>query len=166
MRWIFVAAFPLVAVAPLAHAEPAPLTALYACAAIGDVGARAACYDAATGKLKSAVQSGELNVIDSADIQALQKDVFGYQALALPAMLAKTSTAPPITSIDTTITTLRRGDQTSFTLENEQVWVQVDTAGNRGLREGDRVRIERRVLGSYLLIPQNGGEAVRVRRVN
>lgn len=163
MRWMLTLAI-LMTAAP-AHAEPEALTALYACAGIADVGARAACYDAATRNLKAAVQSGRVSVIADADLQALQKDVFGYAAPALPEMLAKNGGVQPITGIETTIAKLR-GDTTAFTLSNDQTWVQVDTTGNRALRVGDRVRIERRVLGSYLLIPQNGGGAVRVRRIN
>jgi hypothetical protein len=166
MRRMFAAAFLMAVLSPPAHAEPEALTTLYACAAIADIGARAACYDAATGKLKAAVQSGQVSVIGNADLQALQKDVFGYAAPALPEMLAKNGGLQPITGIETTIAKLQRGDTTTFTLGNQQIWVQVDTTGNRALRVGDRVRIERRALGSYLLFPQNGGGAVRVRRIN
>ncbi len=51
-------------------------------------------------------------------------------------------------------------------MDNGQIWRQVDTTGNPSIREGDAVRIERRIMGSYLLFPLNGGGAVRVSRVD
>jgi hypothetical protein len=48
-------------------------------------------------------------------------------------------------------------------LDNGQVWSQVDSPAPR-IRPGDKVRIRRAALNSYLLVPAEGGKAIRVHR--
>ena len=49
------------------------------------------------------------------------------------------------------------------TLENNQVWVQIDVDNKARVKAGDTVTIKRGTLGSYLLVSPNG-VATRVRR--
>ena len=49
------------------------------------------------------------------------------------------------------------------TLENKQVWVQIDVDNKARVKAGDTVTIKRGTLGSYLLVSPNG-VATRVRR--
>jgi hypothetical protein len=166
MRAVLLAFAASVAFVTPSRAAPDSLSYLYACTSIADVAAKAACYDAATAKLQTAVKAGQLTIIENVEMQKLQTEVFGFEAPTLPAVIGKSSGAKPITTVETKIAKVSRGADTVFTLENGQIWRQVDTTGNPGLRTGLSVRIERRVLGSYLLIPSDGGGAVRVQRVS
>ena len=50
-----------------------------------------------------------------------------------------------------------------LTLDNGQVWSQVDSSSLH-LRTGDKVRIRRASLGSYLLGTSGSNKTIRVRR--
>jgi hypothetical protein len=57
-----------------------------------------------------------------------------------------------------------RDDRLSVTLDNGQVWRQVDT-GYLEMHVGDRITIRAAALGSFLLTGERGHRAIRVSRV-
>lgn len=71
-------------------------------------------------------------------------------------------------SITVKITNIRKGPHGKIrvTLENGQVWKQIDSSHARYNKKGDNVaRIRRAVLGSFLMTINDKGAAIRVRRV-
>jgi hypothetical protein len=56
------------------------------------------------------------------------------------------------------------GNQT-FIMDNGQVWAVIVAEENRRARPGATVTVRKASLGSYLLSVENGGAALRVRRV-
>jgi len=62
----------------------APLDPVYACAEVEDSTARLACYDAAVGRLQQAEASGELTTVLRSEVEAVERDAFGFNLPALP----------------------------------------------------------------------------------
>ena len=63
-------------------ADPA-LKALSDCGALTDVAAKAACYDAASAALNSAVRTGEIIIVRKKEAQAAQRNAFGFNLPSL-----------------------------------------------------------------------------------
>jgi len=67
-----------------APALAAPLDPVYACAEIEDSAARLICYDTAVGQLQQAEASGELTTVLRSEVEAVERDAFGFNLPALP----------------------------------------------------------------------------------
>lgn len=151
-------------------AQPSLTDRLYACTGMTDSQARLACFDAAVAELKQAQTAGEVSVVSRAEVQQAEKDTFGLdpaaQAKAMTAVAP--ATAPP--ELDVVKVTIASAEKRAngtfrFTLDNGQVWDQIDTGGPRSLPRGAiEGEIRRAALGSFLLKPGNRA-AVRVKRV-
>ncbi len=144
---------------------------LYACTDLTDEKARLACFDAAVGELKQAQRAGEVAVMSRAEVQQAEKDSFGLdpltQARAMTGVASASSPAADLDVVKVTITSAeKRANGTyRFTLDNGQVWDQIDTGGPRSLPRGAiEGEIRRGALGSFLLKAGNRS-VVRVKRV-
>lgn len=62
----------------------APLDAIYACAETEDAAERLACYDAAVGTLQQAEARGEVTTISRSEVEAVERDAFGFNLPTLP----------------------------------------------------------------------------------
>lgn len=188
MRTILLAAsFTLFATAAAAQA-PAPATPtpdavaqVYRCAETTDDAQRLACYDAAVGRLRTAQQTGEVTVIDRASVAEVERDSFGFSLPSLSRLLPFGGRDAPQTSAQQSSGAapqeIRPDEQefsvqrvidngsgrNTFVMTNGQVWTQIEARRSR-VRNGDAVTIRRAVLGSFVLVPQRGGEALRVHR--
>lgn len=164
--------------APPAFAQEAPLDNVYACAAKTDNAERLACYDAAVAGLKQAQTSGGVAVVARSQIEAAEKEAFGFSQPSLSELARSANkmpapgaaAAPPPQELDRVTLTVkaleRRPDGTyRFTMENGQVWEQID--GNelgKTLRAPVTAEIKKGAIGSYML--KVGDRAsVRVRRI-
>lgn len=155
-------------------AQPGPLAQVYACAETQDDAARLACYDAAVGRLQQAQSSGELVAVDRGTVETIEREGFGLSLPSLPRLFgggsdrasASTPARPELTEMNLTVERLsQRGDgKAVFVMSNGQVWVQVDTTSTRRVRAGGAVTIRRASLGSFLMVVEAGGPAIRVRR--
>ena len=171
--YLFVAAIGLCA-GP-AFAQDAPVDKVYACADIADSTARLACYDAAVAGLRQAQSAGNVAVVSRAQIQAAEKEAFGLNQPSL-SELARSATRTPaapgpgpqeLDAITLSVKALqRRPDGTyRFTMENGQVWDQIDTYDlGRTLKAPMSAVIRKAAIGSYML-KADGRTAVRVERV-
>lgn len=65
-------------------AMAAPLDSVFACAETDDAEARLACYDAAVGSLREANASGELMTVTRSEVEAVERDAFGFNLPTLP----------------------------------------------------------------------------------
>jgi hypothetical protein len=156
----------LVAAPALAQDEPQPLAEVYACAAMSESAARLACYDAAVGRLRQAQSSGEVVAFDRAAAETIEREGFGLSLPSLPRLFAHDETRAALSEQSFEIArVVRRGDgRSAFVMSNGQTWTQVDTAPARRIRAGGRVVVRRAALGSFLMVPEAGGAALRVRR--
>jgi len=185
VRTILLAAgFALVAAAAFAQTPAAPtpdaVSQVYRCAEVTDDAQRLACYDSAVGRLRTAQQSGDVTVIDRAGVAEVERDSFGFSLPSLARLLPfggrdapqgaqqPGAAAPePIRPDEQEFSVERVIDNGSgrntFVMTNGQIWTQTEARRSR-VRNGDTVTIRRAALGSFVLIPQRGGEALRVRR--
>lgn len=68
----------------ISSAEAAPLDEVYNCAAIDNSDDRLACYDAAVGRLQQAEASGDVRMVTRKDVEAVERDAFGFNLPTLP----------------------------------------------------------------------------------
>lgn len=147
-------------------AEPrsAVLQALTGCRAIADNAARLTCYDRESLALDQAEQTGQVVVVDRAQVEQTRREVFGF-SLNLP-ILSRGVQAEEVTSVSGILKSARQGGDGKWviTLEDGAVWRQVDdeSLATRP-RPGAAVEIRRAALASYMLTV-NGGRVLRVRR--
>lgn len=144
-------------------ARPAALEALVACRAQADDAARLACFDAAATALDTAERTGEVTVVDRAQVQATRRSFFGLEGGDLNIFRGRGG--EEVTTLETTLSSAAQGrDGWVFTLADGSVWRQVDDEQLRVRpRSGMTVSIRRAALGSYML-SVDGARSLRARR--
>ena len=169
-----VTAMALAAVAPAsAPAKPKPqeagsnalLQALAGCRDVAEEKARLACYDAASARLASAVESKELVVLDRQEIRQTRRGLFGFSVPNIP--LFRGESGEQENQIETTIAgvgSLGAG-KWQIRLEDGALW-QTNEArlSLSDPRPGQKIVIQRGTLGNYFL-RINGQRGIRGRRV-
>lgn len=162
--------------ASLADAAPArPTDSIYQCAAITDDTARLACYDKAVADLQTAESAGKVRTVDVATIEKLERESFGFSLPSLSQVFGRSEDAgKPLTQeVDevtlpiASISVNRVTRKAQITLENGQVWEQIDSEeiSRSKIRKAKEATIRKAALGSFLMTI-GGGTGIRVRRVN
>ncbi len=147
-QWIPVAA----ACFLLAWAELAPAqTATHSCASVPEPARRLACYD----HVFPPPQEAKVEMARKA------RNAFGLEGRA-------DGPTPPLAAepqdIEAVLARLDyNGSLRTFTLDNGQVWVQTEGVGIGSIKAGEKVRIRKAMLGSYMLVMPSG-VALRVKR--
>ena len=153
------------------------------CRSLTDDKARLICYDAAVDRSRNssagspasappqapapapaataaaaAGAAGTANQID-------QEDLFGKSGDELQRTVEAATGSEQMDNLSATVTKLHKFnyDRVLITLDNGQVWKQVDASSLR-LRVGDAVNIERASLGSFMLRKQGSKRSMRVSR--
>lgn len=141
------------------------LSALRTCRGMTENAARLACFDQAARALDEGEASGDLLVVERAEIEDTRQRLFGLDVSNVR-LLHRFGGQGDLDDIETT---LSRAYQTSqggwvFHLADGSIWRQVDMERlpNR-VSPGALVRIRRGAIGSYL-ISVDGARALRVRR--
>ena len=144
------------------------------CAKLADDAARLSCYDAifrtpaGAPVSPAAAATAATAAVASAPAPARPVDPEAEFGLT-PAQQRKLQpeNAPPLPPETLTAKVAAVGrkpmGELVVTLENKQVWVQIDVDNKARVKAGDTVTIKRGTLGSYLLVSPNG-VATRVRR--
>jgi hypothetical protein len=144
-----------------------------ACAAIASDDARLDCYDGLF-RTKAAVAES-FGLTEAQKVQMAQDEASApVRPEAAPMTSPSPATgpatvpkaAPVVDRVESVVAEVseRRNEGTRVTLENGQVWMQVDTSMRLLVRPGDAVTIRAAALGSYTL-KAGGRPAVRVRRL-
>ena len=147
--------------------DASALAGVYACAPIADSSERLACYDAAVAGLRQAENSGNVVVIDREGAETVQRESFGFNMPSISRLIPDLSDAPSgISHVEAQIARIQSlaDGRHRFVLDNGQTWVQIEAGALRGLSAGDAVVVRRASLGSYMLVPSDGGRMRRVRR--
>lgn len=135
---------------------------VYACAQLADPGQRHACFDALVPELKKAGEA-QFGVAASTRPSALTAPPAAGEA---PKVAKSAPAEPEAVSLLVRSMTRSRDGKLRFSMENGQIWKQVDTTTLRNIGEGPwTADIRKASFGSFLL-SLNGGRAVRVERVN
>lgn len=149
--FIFAALVPIIA-AP-AVAQDGLQGRLVACANLAEAAARHACFDALVPELKASSE---------APFGATTK----LSALTAPTLETTKPVEPDNVTLAVKSVTPSADGKLRFTMENGQVWKQVDTTQLRNVGKGPwTAEIRKASLGSFLL-SLNDGRAVRVGRVS
>jgi hypothetical protein len=155
-------------------AQAAPPTPKHPCATIADDSARLACYDEAFGRPAGAGSANPAAPAAAApaaavavDPAAKAREDFGLSEAAKQAREPSQDRPVVPTSVTGKVVQLTRSALTgeaTVTLDNGQVWTEVEAYSGIVLRKGDVVTIRKASLGSFLLVtPRN--VATRVRRL-
>lgn len=146
------------------------LGGLYACTQIADNGARLTCFDAAAAQLRAAEAGGQVRIIDQIAAEQIDRDSFGFSLPSLSKILAPNKSAgtlgsSPIDRISSIIQSVRTSPsgQAVITLENGQVWRQIDQESAHPVKVGRSVEISKASFGSFFLTVKPSG-TFRVRR--
>ena len=169
MRLILATAIALAATPIAAEAQEtgraAALERLAACRTQSEPTARLACYDAAASEMDAAERSGQLVVMDRAQVQEVRRGLFGFSVPSLSLFGDDGGEEAQIDSITVTITGLREVQRELwvFTMSDGSTWRQADAWRGRTPREGETAVIRRGAIGSFLMSIESR-PAVRVRR--
>lgn len=167
--------------------ESNALDGLYGCADTIDDSARLACFDAAISSLRSAQSSGELIAITRDDVEAVEKDSFGFSLPSLPRLrglfgfgggssddaASNSAEAKPLQDQNRVEYTIKRterfgNNRIRFYFENGHVWEQSETEYVRipKVKNGvpNTAVIKKASFGSFLLRVNGKGVSVRVKR--
>lgn len=153
------------------------------CRDLTDDDARLICYDSAVDRSRQSADSGPrpapaapaappapaapagAAAASSAAANLSQEDLFGKSGDEVERTVQEATGSAPLDSLSATVTKLQKYsyDKVLITLDNGQVWKQVDGSNVR-LRVGDTVEIERASLGSFMLKKQGSKRTMRVSR--
>ncbi|MES1197143.1 MAG: hypothetical protein ABUL55_00830 [Pseudomonadota bacterium] len=154
--------------APAPESPPPALASVYACAQITENTARLACYDQAVGRLQQAQSAGDLVAVDRHGAEAIRREAFGFQLPTLPRIFGRMAGGEQadLTELNLVIDHIARAadGKAVFHMTNGQVWRQIDDANIRRARAQGAVTVRRAALGSFLMIIEAGGPAIRVHR--
>lgn len=134
------------------------LEALKQCRAESDAAARLACYDRETQIFLAAADSGELRVIDKAQVESTRRGLFGF---TLPRINIfgggkdKDDNAEEMLTLESTITNVRQVDSETYLFriaEGNALW-EISNAPSRFIapKVGDTVVFQRAAFGSYFI---------------
>lgn len=143
------------------------LERLAACRSVADGPARLACYDAAAAALDEAERSGEVVVLDRAQVEETRRGLFGFPMPRLDIFNrgGDRVEAEEIDNVSYVVAQARQADRNVwvFTMEDGSVWRQIDGRMWGRPRAGETAVVRRAALGSYMM---NVGDApaIRVRR--
>ena len=157
---------------------------LRVCRDLTDDEVRLVCYDAAVDRSKKGAYSEPTSGTEitpaaapaepaaSAAVAATgaaaslsQEDLFGMTSEEVERTVGEATGSERIDNLNSTVTKLQQYsyNKVLITLENGQVWKQVDTSNLR-LRVGDAVEVERASLGSFMLRKKGSKRSMRVSR--
>ena len=136
------------------------LSGLAACHAIGDGVQRANCYDREYATLRTAVDNGDLVIVDREGVRQTRQSLFGF---SLPALAIfgdsgndkkKAAERGELQEISTTLRSARPDQEGRWlmVLDNGSSWRQMsDDVLGHSPRPGDPVVIHRAALGSFIM---------------
>lgn len=146
-------------IGPQSKAEDrTPLTGLFGCLEKLDLEKRAECLESEARRLQAAERSQSVVIMNRAQVAALRSKNASQKGL-------KNEDRSPFVSIDTRLTGVRQaGGKWLFATDGHGSWVQAESVElPRNPRVGDRFRVRRGAIGSFLA-NINDGMAIRVNR--
>ncbi|UQV18758.1 hypothetical protein MU852_02310 [Brevundimonas albigilva] len=158
------------AIAGSVSAQTAPSSEVWdqliRCRSVQDVTARLSCYDDATAAFETATRSGSVVVLDRAEVEASQRQAFGFDINVLNPF-AREGRPEEISSITSALRSARQvgaGQKWLVTLEDGSTWLQIDSSSPYVRRQaGQEVQVRRASLGSFMMTV-GSSSAFRVRR--
>jgi len=162
-RLVIAMAAVLVAAGPARAAAPATTAEFLACAAEKDGARRLACFDAAVDRARAAPANPTPAVVAA---PLSQEEKFGLRGELKQEKAQKVPELQELEQLQAQVTKVstKPHGELVVTLENGQVWTEIQTNSGARVKAGDRVAIKPGALGSFLLVAPNG-RSTRVTRV-
>jgi hypothetical protein len=152
-------------------ASPPPsrhLAAIEACRTIGADAARLACFDREAAALLTASRSGELSVVNRADMRTARRSLFGFALPKLPFFVGDKSADEVPDTLDSTVVSAQAIANDRYRIRiaaGDAVWETTEAPMNLSApRAGQKIVISKGALGSYFL-RINGQIGVKGRRI-
>lgn len=151
-----------------------PIDPIYACQTIPSDAERLACFDQAVASLKARETAGEVQTVDMAAIENIEKEAFGFSLPSLPSLFrsqsADNSQRESVSEITAPVKSARIQGVTGkiiVVLENGQTWEQTDTvkANAFAIKKAKEARIRKASMGSYML-SLDGAASFRAKRIS
>jgi hypothetical protein len=136
------------------------------CRKVIDSAERLACYDAAAARFDEAEQSGQVVVVDRAQMREVRRQVFGFNVPSI-SMFTRGEKEEEVNNLSATVASARQNAYGKWilTLEGGAVWAQTDSQELvRRPRAGSKVEIRRASLGSFFM-NVDGQRAIKAERV-
>lgn len=144
------------------------LGALDACRAIAIDAARLACFDREAATLLNASRTGELSVVDRADMRTARRSLFGFALPKLPFFAGDKSADEVPDTLDSTIVSaqgIANGRYRIRIAAGDAIWETTESPLNLSTpRAGEKIVISKGALGSYFL-RIDGQVGVKGRRI-
>jgi len=142
------------------------LDALAQCARIPDDAERLACFDREAAQLITAVDTGEMRIVEKGEVEETRKRLFGY---ALPrTRIFDGDDGRELDLLETTITSVRQvapGEWHFRVAEGNALWrVKNDSVRMKTPKAGEKVVFKKAAVGTYF-IRINGRTGVRGNRI-
>lgn len=151
-----------------------PIDPIYACQAISTDSDRLACFDAAVASLKARETAGEIQTVDVAAIESIEREAFGFSLPSLPSLFrsqaGEATQRESVSEITVPVKSARIQGVTGkviIVLENGQTWEQTDTVkvNSFAIKRAQEARIRKAALGSYM-ISLDGASGFRAKRIS
>ena len=152
------------AYAAAAATTPDQPTTLLACRGLTDTATRLACFDRESAALALALAAAP--PAPPAPPALTPEQTFGLSRIAIAEQESPAARRSEVAEVQARLVGLRlRADgRSELTLDNNQVWRQLNSGEELLLKEGDSVRLSRGVLSSYWLATPSG-RSCKVTRV-
>ena len=135
---------------PSAHVE-----ALGACRSIADPAERLACYDKAAEALVTATRTGDVSVVDRAQLRQARKSLFGFNMPRLPFFDGDKSADDVPDKLVSKVASVRDLGHSRYQVrleDGDATWETLEAPISFAApKKGDSVEIRRGPLGSYML---------------
>lgn len=149
--------------------RPALLQQLVDCRAQADAALRLACYDAQVAAIDDAESKKELVVVDKAQMKQARKSLFGFSLPKISLFGGGDDAAEEddMKLLETTIASARRMNDGNWRIElaDGVFWRQMEAKDIFAPKAGDKIKIRRASMGSYLA-SINSRSAFRIKREN
>lgn len=157
-----------------AQAQTNPLSAIYACTAIADDAQRLNCFDRNVPVLQEKEAKKEIITIDAKQVEAIERDSFGFSLPSLPkfGLIGSKTGKEKSQGQLYQVKSLSKGRKgISVTMENGQTWQQI--TGDAGFIPKGKLtaKIRSASFGSFFISltnekGQKTSKAIRVKRIN
>jgi hypothetical protein len=145
-------------------ARPQVYVELVKCKEIADPTQRLACFDAASAKIEQAADAKDIVILDRTEVKKTKRSLFGFQ---LPKIkFFDDDEKDESNVIETTFASVNEigYGKYQFEIPDGGTW-QTTEPSRRMLRVGQKVKIKRAAVGSFMMQADNGAY-VRVKRIN
>jgi len=162
-RFVLAMAAALVTAGATRAAVPATTSGFLACAAEKDDARRLACFDAAVGQAQAAT-GNTTPAVAAAPLSKEEK--FGLRGELKQEKAQKVPELQELEQLQAHVTSVysKPHGELVVTLENGQVWTEIQTNSGARVKAGEQITIKPGALGSFLLVAPNG-RSTKVTRV-